>query len=107
MKKRALLVATIVTLLFTVYWTAANTSTTKGDHERASLKVLKVFDSHDGDHLFRAYLVKWKDQEVIAEDTLVRTNYHEGDMAPILVMRSRHPDEKVTTGLLRFSVVPF
>lgn len=58
---------------------------------RVELKVLKVFSAKDGDAVFRAYQVRWKDQDVVAADTLAKTDYHEGDNAPVMVMKLPSP----------------
>jgi hypothetical protein len=76
-----------------------------GSHERANLKVLKVFAAKDGEAIFRAYLVEWKGQEVVAEDRLVRTNHQVGDTVSVLVMRAPFPQGKERYDLLHFSVM--
>jgi hypothetical protein len=81
-------------------------TTPAGSHERVDLKVLKVFSAKDGDAIFRAYLVEWKGQEVVAEDRLVKTDHRVGDMVSVLVMRSPYPQGKEAHGLLHFSVMP-
>lgn len=75
-------------------------------NETVSLKVLKVFYAKKHNATFRAYLVKWEDQEVIASDTLVETDYHVGDLAGIMVIRSAHPEGNDRLGLLSFMVLP-
>lgn len=77
-----------------------------GSHERADLKVLKVFAAKDGEAVFRAYLVEWKGQEVVAEDRLVKTKYQVGDTIAVLVMRAPFPQGKEPYDLLHFSVLP-
>ena len=74
--------------------------------ERLDLVVIKVYSAKDGDALFRAYVVKWKDQEVIVSDTLVRTNYKEGDTIPVLAMNHPFPRGQEAHRLLAFTVVP-
>ena len=76
-----------------------------GSHERAELKVLKVFSAKDGEAIFRAYLVEWKGQEVVAEDRLVKTNHQVGDTVSVLVMRAPFPQGKEQYDLLHFSVM--
>ena len=44
------------------------------------LEVLKVFSAKDGNAIYKSYLVKWKDQEVVVGDSLARTNYKEGEV---------------------------
>lgn len=74
--------------------------------ERADVKVLKVFSATDEGHVFRAYLVEWKGQEVIVDDRLVKTTYAVGDTLTVLVMKLPHPDKTVEHALLHFTVVP-
>ena len=78
----------------------------KLEPERVVLKVLKVFTAQDGEHLFQAYLVEYKGQEVIVDDRLVKTKYRANDDITVLVMRHPHPDGKVEHGLLHFTIVP-
>jgi hypothetical protein len=77
-----------------------------GTHETADLVVLKVFAAHDGDAIFRAYVVKWKDQEVIVSDTLAKSNYREGDTIRVLVVKNPFPQGQEPYDLLHFAIVP-
>ena len=74
--------------------------------ERLELTVIKVFSAKDGDAIFRAYLVKWKDQEVIVSDSLARSNYKEGDTITVLAMNHPYPQGKEPHRLLAFTIVP-
>jgi len=74
--------------------------------KEVQLEVLKVFSANDGNYHFRSYLVEWKGQEVVVEDSLVYTNYQVGDQADVLVMYHDHPDENQETGCLGFTVLP-
>lgn len=53
-----------------------------------SLPVLKVFSAKDGDHQFVAYLVKWKESEVVVSDPLAQSRYKVGDQIPVLVIKT-------------------
>ena len=57
-------------------------------HEVMHSPVLKVYEAKDGKHRFLAYVVKWKDSEIVVSDTLVRTRYKVGDMLPVLVVKT-------------------
>lgn len=70
------------------------------------LEVLKVYSALDGDAIYRSYLVKWKDQEVVVTDTLVRTEYKEGDKITIVAMAHSYPNGDEDYGLLSFEVAP-
>jgi hypothetical protein len=74
--------------------------------ERFEAKVLKVFAAKDGKAVFRAYLVKWKDQEVIVSDPLAKSDYMEGDTISVLAMNHPFPQGKESHRLLAFTVVP-
>jgi hypothetical protein len=75
-------------------------------YETAKLKVLKVYYAKDGDAIFRAYVVKWKEQEVVVSDTLARTHYRVGDVATVLVMKQPFRNGEGKEGLLAFQVLP-
>jgi len=66
--------------------TTPETSAPQGSHETFKSEVLKVFSAKEGDALFRAYVVKWNGQEVIARDSLVRTDHRVGDTVTVLAM---------------------
>jgi hypothetical protein len=74
--------------------------------ERFELKVLKVYEAIDGEAKFRAYVVRWKDQEVVVSDNLVRTDYKEGDTIPVLAMNHPFPQGREPHRLLAFTVIP-
>ena len=73
--------------------------TESSSFERVQLEVLKVFSANDGNYQFRSYLVEWKGQEVIVEDSLVLTDYQVGDHADVQVIYSGR-------GLMSFVVRP-
>lgn len=70
------------------------------------LEVLKVFSAKDGDAIYKSYLVKWKDQEVIVSDSLARTDYKKGDIITVIAMVHSYPDKKKEYGLLSFEIAP-
>jgi hypothetical protein len=51
------------------------------------LPVLKVYATNEGPASFRAYVVKWNEAEVVVSDNLGTTNFKEGDIVEVLVMR--------------------
>ncbi len=83
---------------------AAATTGERMAPERLELTVLKVYAATDGKAKFRAYVVKWKDQEVIVSDSLVRTNYAVGDTIPVLAMNHPFPQNAEERRLLAFTV---
>jgi hypothetical protein len=86
--------------------TSAETVSPPGSNQRFKSEVLKVFSAKDGDALFRAYLVKWKGQEIIAGDPLVKTDYHVGDTITVLAMNLPFPKGQTGPRLLSFHVPP-
>ncbi len=106
MKKVTLIAFVVVVLSCGIVWTGAMPTTPARDYEVLNLKVLKVFSAKDGEAWFRAYMVKWKDQEVIVDDTLAKTNYNEGDTIRVLAMRNKYPNNKPGPDLLHFAVTP-
>lgn len=104
---KLLVLAFILTFSSGASWCAQPPSppANAGTHERAELKVLKVFAARDGEAIFRAYLVEWKGQEVVAEDRLVKTDHKVGETVSILVMRMPFPQGKESYDLLHFSVL--
>ena len=50
--------------------------------------VLKIYTAMDGKHRFIAYLVKWKNAEVIVSDPLAQSNYKVGDTISFLAQKT-------------------
>jgi hypothetical protein len=76
--------------------TAANTAGfsmagAKGSYEIVETKVIKAFAVDDGGAKFCAYLVRWKDYDVVVADPLGKTDMKEGDTITITVNRSELP----------------
>jgi hypothetical protein len=74
-------------------------------HERLTFPVLKTYAANDGAHEFRAYVIEWKGQEIVAPDILVRTKNRSDDTITVLVQKNTHPDPKQPHGLLGFTVM--
>lgn len=74
--------------------------------ERVEVQVLKVYNAADSGGIFRAYAVRWKDQEIIVSDSLAKTNYKVGDRITILAMNHPYPQGKEPHRLLSFTVIP-
>lgn len=99
------LVSTAAVVLVLSMGLFAEEEAPKSTHERIRAEVLKVFSAKDGNANFRAYLIKWKDQEVIASDQLAKSNYQVGDTITVLAMNHRFPSKKVGPRLLHFQVL--
>lgn len=74
--------------------------------ERIQAIVIKVYAAQDGDARFRAYVIEWKGQEVIASDPLAKTDYKVGDTITVLAMNHPYPKGQEPHRLLAFSVMP-
>ena len=74
--------------------------------ERVEVEVLRVYAAQDAGGVFRAYAVRWQNQEVIVSDTLAKTNYKVGDRITILAMNHPFPQGRESHRLLSFSIVP-
>lgn len=74
--------------------------------ERFTTKVVQAITAQDGPAIFRAYVVTWKGQEVVASDALALTNYKVGDTITVLAMNHPFPQGKESHRLLGFTVVP-
>ena len=70
------------------------------------LEVLKVFSAKDGNAIYKSYLVKWNDQEVVVNDSLSRTNFKVGDIITVVAMSHSFPNRKENYGLLSFEITP-
>jgi len=79
----------------------------KGNFETVQTKVLKVFAVEDNEAKFRAYLVKWKDFEVIVQDPLARTDKKEGELITFMVNRSELSQGEQKSSLLSFVIFDF
>ena len=104
MTKKLLLVLAITIIAGTVCWSVA-VPLASPETQREQLKVVKVFSVRDGDAVLREYLVNWKDQEVVVRDPLILTDYHTGDIIPVLVIRNKYPHGQPGPDLLSFLVM--
>ncbi|MBT3377446.1 MAG: hypothetical protein HN742_34415 [Lentisphaerae bacterium] len=68
-------------------------------------QVLKVFSAEDQGHRFVAYLVKWKDSEVIVGDPLARSAFAVGDTIKFMVNRMKLPNPTGNVSSLRFMLL--
>ncbi|MEW6305717.1 MAG: hypothetical protein AB1705_19740 [Verrucomicrobiota bacterium] len=57
-------------------------------YEVVESPVLKIYTANDGKHRFVAYLVKWKDSEVIVSDALAQSHYKVGDKITFLAHKT-------------------
>src|SRR5206468_9876709 len=104
---KILLLALIMILgIGAMVWISANPTAPSVDFENVNLKVVKVFSAKDGNERFQAYMVNWKGQDVVVDDVLVKTDYHEGDTIRVLIIRNKYPNNKPGPDLISFQVTP-
>jgi len=72
--------------------------------EIGEAKVLKVFSADIDGAKFRAYLVKWKDSEVIISDPFGNSDRKEGDIIKFAVQSMEMPNKGMA---IRFSIIDF
>jgi len=102
----AITVGLAVTLFAAEKQATAPPASSPGTHETFKAEVLKVFSATESDAVFRAYLVKWKGQEVIVSDPLVSSDYQAGDTLSVLAMNQPFPKDQAKPRLLHFVVSP-
>ncbi|HCE44944.1 MAG TPA: hypothetical protein DET40_15500 [Lentisphaeria bacterium] len=114
MKKSIFIAAAMVALMLNL--PAAENSQQKepaipagmtGGYETVQGKVLKVYSAKDNGAQFRAYAVKWKDQEIIVSDTLCTSNKKEGDTITFMAQRMEMPHGEQKLKLLHFMIMEF
>ena len=66
----------------------APTPGVKSSAEVVQAPILKVYTAIDGKHRFVAYLVKWKNSEVIVSDPIAQSVYKVGDKISFLVQKT-------------------
>lgn len=64
--------------------------------------VLKVYSAKDENHKFVAYVVKWKDAEVVVSDPLAESNYKVGDTIKFLAQKISVPKSAPPVDTLMF-----
>jgi hypothetical protein len=78
----------------------------ESSHEMVEAPVLKVFSAKEGKHEFMAYLVKWKDSEVIVSDPLARSRFRIGDEISFMVQKATVGSRDHRAHLLSFMLLP-
>jgi hypothetical protein len=77
----------------------------KGTGERAESEILKVYAMEDQGSTFRAYVVKYKGNEVVVSDPLATTSKKVGDKITILATRVEAPLGARTVRTLSFQIL--
>ncbi|MBT7300160.1 MAG: hypothetical protein HN849_11635, partial [Victivallales bacterium] len=78
----------------------------ESSHEVAEATVLEVFSAKEGKHEFMAYLVRWKDSEVIVSDPLDRSRFRIGDEISFMVQKVTVGSRDHRANLLSFMLLP-
>jgi hypothetical protein len=78
----------------------------KGGGEMAEGEVLKVYSLEDQGAKYRAYVVKYKNGEVVVGDTMATSTNKIGDKIKFIVARVEAPIGGSTVKTMSFSIVP-
>lgn len=112
MKVTIAVVATILTLAFQGYASDTNTFPATGMQPGMAgcfgteqAQVVKVFAAEDNGARFRAYQVKWKDQDVIVSDTFGTTDFKEGDTITFMANNMEIPAGDKKLKMLQFMMM--
>lgn len=73
-----------------------------GNFGTVKSEVLKVFSAEDNGARFRAYQVKWKDQDIIVSDMFGTTDFQEGDPITFMFQNIEAPAGQETMKMLQF-----
>ena len=95
--------------------TSTNKSTTlkgmpagmAGCYSTQKAKVDKVFAAHQDGARFRAYQIKWMNQDVIISDMMASTDFKEGDEITFMVQSIEMPVGKESVKMLQFMLMDF
>lgn len=68
--------------------------------------ITKVFSVKDGEARYQAYMVRWRGQDVVANDPLVKSDYKVGDTITVLMSNLPCPKDSVGPRLISFTVQP-
>jgi hypothetical protein len=78
---------------------------TQSTFDTEEAPVLKVFSAEQDGHRFIAYLVKWKDFDVIVSDPLGRSNFRDGDKIRFLAQRVSLQNKSIDVSTLNFTLL--
>ena len=68
-------------------------------------EVLKVFSAEDNGARFRAYQVKWKNQDIIVSDMFGITDFQEGDTITFIAQNIEVPADQKKLRMLQFMIM--
>jgi hypothetical protein len=75
--------------------------------EQVEAEILKVYSMEDQGAKFRAYVVKYKGNEVIVSDDMAMTNKQVGDKIKLMVIRHEASAGTLKINTLKFDVAGF
>jgi len=78
-------------ILFALSWPLHADNQEVPGTQRFESKVLEVYAVDGTQGRYRAYLVTWKDQKVIANDPLALSNFEAGDPIIVLAISIKNP----------------
>ncbi len=73
--------------------------------DTAEAPVLKVYSAEEGGHRFVAYLVKWKNAEVIVSDPLGQSQFKQGDKISFMAQKISLPESQMKVSILNFTLL--
>ena len=80
---------------------------TSGSYSTQTARIEKVFAATQNGARFRAYQVKWMNQDVIVSDTLVTTDLKKGDTISFMAQSMELPLGNEKIKVLQFMVMDF
>ena len=83
-----------------------NSTNVLSSFDTVKAPVLKVYSAEEAGHRFVAYLVKWKNSEIIVSDPLARSHFQEGDNISFIVQKVSLPGSTIKVSSLNFTLLP-
>lgn len=77
----------------------------KGSYETLESEIVKVYQADHNGAKFRAYIVKWKDQEVVVSDPLSSTDKNVGDKITFIAQTIEMPFGEKKVSMIQFMIV--
>ena len=112
MRKRTILIRWVI-VMGSMAWFGATSvlaqtpqaADVQSNFDTVEAPVLKVYSAEEGGHRFVAYLVKWKDSEVVVSDPLARSQFHEGDKITFMAQKVSLPGSPMKVSSLNFMLL--
>jgi len=109
MKSHTIWILTVLAVSGLVALAAESLIVTPGassSYDVVQAPVLKVYTATEGQHRFIAYVVKWKDAEVVVSDPLAKSDFKVGDKISFLAQKiSLEHKDSASVGALAFTLV--